>query len=203
MKKVLSFALLIAALSACKKNDHQLSIYEYEVNDSISKIEWKGSATDHFHVGSFDLSGEVTTAGTVVKGGDFIIPISSITDYDLPDPVKQQLLDDLKSANFFNLAVHPESKFHITGVTPYMGGDSSAVADANYLVTGDFTMVGETHPLSFPAMISIIGDSLKTEAKFKLDRTKWGMNIYNDPTQNLYIYPDVEISLHVQAGKIK
>jgi polyisoprenoid-binding protein YceI len=201
MKRALSILLLIAAMSACKKTDRQSS--NYQVNSNISKIEWKGSATDHFHVGSFDVSGNVTTTGKTVTGGDFTIPISSIADYDLPDPVKQQLLDDLKSANFFNLALHPESKFHIKAVSAYKGADSSAVPNANYLVTGDFTMIGETHELSFPAMISLTGDSLKTEAIFKLDRTKWGMNIYNDPTKPLYIYPDVNIALHIQAGRVK
>jgi len=200
MKKTLSFALLIATMLACKKT-HQAS--NYEINSTTSKIEWKGSATDHFHVGSFDLSGNLTVAGTAVKSGDFTIPISSIANYDLPDPVRQQLLDDLKSANFFNILIHPESKFQITDVEPYIGADTGAVQGANYLVTGDFTMIGETRHLSFPARISMTGDSLKTEATFKLDRTKWGMNIYTDSTQKLYIYPNVDISLHIQAGKTK
>jgi len=201
MKKTVSFALLIAVMSACKKTDHPVSTYE--INSNTSKIEWKGTPTDHFHVGSFDLSGDLTVAGTVVKSGEFTIPISSIADYDLPDPVRQQLLDDLKSANFFNILIHPESKFQITDVEPYVGADTGAVQGANYLVTGDFTMIGETHQLSFPAKITIAGDSLKTEATFKLDRTKWGMNIYTDSTQKLYIYPNVDISLHIQAGKTK
>jgi len=197
----MSIALLVASMSACKKTHSQLN--NYEVNSNTSSIQWKGSATDHFHVGSFDLNGNLTAVGTTVSGGDFTIPISSITNDDLPDPVKQKLLDDLKSVNFFNLVVYPQSKFHITAVVPYIGGDSSAVPGANYLVTGDFTMIGETHSQSFPAMISVTGDSLMIEAVFKLDRTKWGMNIYTDPTQALYIYPDVDISLHVRAGKVK
>lgn len=201
MKKIMSIALLVASMSACKKTHSQLN--NYEVNSNTSSIQWKGSATDHFHVGSFDLNGNLTAVGTTVSGGDFTIPISSITNDDLPDPVKQKLLDDLKSVNFFNLVVYPQSKFHITAVVPYIGGDSSAVPGANYLVTGDFTMIGETHSQSFPAMISVTGDSLMIEAVFKLDRTKWGMNIYTDPTQALYIYPDVDISLHVRAGKVK
>ena len=201
MKKALFFALLTASFSACKKTDPQLT--NYQVNSTDSKIQWKGSAKDHFHVGSFDLEGNLTVVGTTVTGGDFTIPISSITDDDLPDPLRQKLLDDLTSPNFFNLVVYPQSKFHITAVAPYRGGDTSAVPGANYLVTGDFTMIGETHPQSFPAMISVIGDSLKSEATFKLDRTKWGMKIYTDTADALYVYPDVDISLHVRAGRSK
>ncbi|HWK07917.1 MAG TPA: YceI family protein [Puia sp.] len=201
MKKIVSFALLIAGMSACKKTDQALSTYE--VNSTTSKIAWLGSAIDHHHIGAFALSGNVTTSGTTVTGGDFTVPISSIVDYDLQDPLKQQLLNDLKSANFFNIAVYPESKFHITKVAPYTGPDSIAVLGANYLVTGDFTMIGETHQLSFPAKISITGDSLTTVATFNLDRTQWGMTIYNDSTQRNYIYPTVEIDLEIQAGKTK
>ena len=154
-------------------------------------------------MGSFDLEGSVTTLGGVVTGGDFTIPISSINDYDLQDPAKTQLLGDLKSPNFFNLVVNPTAGFHITGVVKYTEGDTSAIQGANYVVTGDLTMIGATHELSFPAMISLTGDSLKTEAIFKLDRIKWGMSIYNDPSKPLYIYPDVDISLHIQAAKTK
>jgi polyisoprenoid-binding protein YceI len=201
MKQLMCITLLIAALSACKKSVQQ-SVATYEVNSTTSKISWKGSASDHFHIGTFDLNGTVVTNpdGTV-KSGDFTIPVSSIMDNDLKDPARSQLLDDLKSINFFNVALHPDSKFHITAVAAYTGADTSAVSGANYLLTGDFTMVGETHSISFPANITLSGDSLKTDAKFKLDRTKWGMTIYNDPSKPLYIYPDVAITLHIRAAK--
>ncbi|MCR8557845.1 YceI family protein [Mucilaginibacter sp. BJC16-A38] len=201
MKKTLSILLLIG-LSACTKDIQQP--LTFVVNSSTSKIGWKGSASDHSHIGSFDLNGTViTNPDGTVKSGDFTIPVASIMDYDLTDPAKQQLLDDLKSANFFKIATYPDTKFHITGVAPYRGTDTSAVQGANYLMTGDFTMTGETHELSFPVKIGRTADSLKTEAKFKLDRTKWGMNIYNDPSKPLYIYPDVNISLHILAARSK
>jgi polyisoprenoid-binding protein YceI len=197
-KSSIILTLFMIAVTACKKSDPPTAIYQ--VNNTTSKIGWKGSATDHFHVGAFDVNGTINTTGGVVKGGDFTIPILSIVDYDLADPARGKLLDDLKSINFFNVALHPETTFHITSATPFAGVDTSAVAGANYLLTGDFTMIGETHAISFPANIMLTTDSLKTEAKFKLDRTKWGMNIYNDPTQALYIYPDVNINLHISAA---
>jgi polyisoprenoid-binding protein YceI len=201
MKETLSILLLIA-LSACTKDKPES--LTYVVNSSTSKIGWKGSASDHSHIGSFDLNGTViTNPDGTVKSGDFTIPVASIMDYDLTDPAKQQLLDDLKSANFFKIATYPDTKFHIIGVAPYKGTDTSGVEGANYLLTGDFTMTGETHELSFPVKIDRTANSLKTEATFKLDRTKWGMNIYNDPSKPLYIYPDVNISLHILAARLK
>jgi polyisoprenoid-binding protein YceI len=203
MKNLLFTTLLIAALSGCTKNAQQTNT-SYAVNSTTSKIGWKGSASDHYHVGSFSLNGTVVTSpGGSVSSGNFTIPVSSIMDDDLPEPMKQKLLDDLKSADFFNIATFADTKFTIAGIVAYTGTDTSAVQGANYLLTGDFTMIGQTHSLTFPVKIIQMGDSLITEAKFKLDRTKWGMNIYNDPTKPLYIYPDVDITLNIRAGKVK
>jgi len=195
-------AFVVFALLSCKESN--IKGIAYQVDEAVSEAAWKGSARDHFHIGSFKVTGSLTTkTDGIVNSGDFIIPISSIQDYDLTDPIRQQLLDDLKSANFFNLALHPTATFHLAHTSPYHGEDTTAIPGANYLVAGDFTMVGQTHPLSFPAKISITADSLLVEAEFNLDRTKWGMDIYSDTSKPLYIYPDVKITLTVQAGKLK
>lgn len=199
MKCILLAGAVAALITGCKQVE--TSDLVFKVDEAASKIEWKGSATDHFHVGSFDVRGGIDAGPNGrIKGGEFTIPVASIVDYDLPDPVRQTLLDDLKSANFFNVAKYPDTNFKITKIDAYVGSDTSAVANANYLLTGDFTMLGQTHSITFPAHIAMENDSLVTEAQFKLDRTKWGMNIYSDPKQKLYILPDVNINLHVKAA---
>jgi polyisoprenoid-binding protein YceI len=201
MKRILPLALMITTLLSCNKKDQQANTCQ--VDETASTAEWKGSAPDHFHVGSFKVTGKLNATGDGhVSSGDFTIPIASIEDFDLQEPVKTELLNDLKSANFFNLAVHPNASFHITKMAPYTGADTSAIAGANYLVTGDFTMIGNTHSLTFPAKITTTENGISTEAKFKLDRTQWDMNIYSDPTQRLYILPDVNIHLKVYAAKL-
>lgn len=200
MRSILLAGAVAALMTGCKQVETSDSTFN--VDQTASKIEWKGSAPDHFHVGSFDVGGGINAGPDGrIKGGEFTIPVASIVDYDLPDPVRQTLLEDLKSANFFNIAKYPDTKFKITKVGAYGGSDTSAVANANYLLTGDFTMLGQTHSITFPAHIALANDSLVTEAKFKLDRTKWGMNIYSDPKQKLYILPDVNINLHIKAAK--
>lgn len=200
MKSIFLAAAVAALIIGCKQVETGGSTFK--VNQATSKIEWKGSAPDHFHIGSFDVQGSIDAgADGRLKGGEFTIPVASIVDYDLPDPVRQTLLEDLKSANFFNMAKYPNTSFKITRVGAYGTNDTSYIANANYLLTGDFTMLGQTHPITFPAHIRMENDSLVTDAKFNLDRTKWGMQIYSDPTQKLYILPDVNISLHVKAAK--
>jgi hypothetical protein len=200
MKKLLSIATLMTLLASCEKNTEKIPAYE--VNSTTSVAEWKGSAPDHFHVGSFAVEGSLTTTPSgLIKAGSFVLPIASIKNFDLPDEVKPQLLEHLKSPDFFNMVLHPNAEFKITKVQPYAQQDANAITGANYLLTGDFTMVGQTHEISFPAKISYTTDSLKAEATFQLDRTQWGMNSYTDPHQGLYIYPNVDMHLKVAAGK--
>ncbi|MCW3162743.1 YceI family protein [Chryseobacterium oryctis] len=206
MKKLLQIALLplIFSLSSCSSDQDKTE--NHKVNETESVINWKGSAPDHFHIGSFKVTGELKADGDgKLKSGSFTIPISSIENYDLEDPVKKQLLDHLKSSDFFDMAVHPNAKFNLLKVTSYSGGNKEEVVNgANYTLTGDFTMIGQTHSISFPAKVSTNADgSLKVEAKFKIDRTKWGMLTDSDPAQPLYILPNVDIELELITSKAK
>jgi len=200
MKKLLPIAFLLLSMTACKKNNPKDIIYN--VNGTTSKVEWKGSAPDHFHIGSFKLTGSLNTNSKgVINSGEFNIPISSIENYDLENPQKQVLLDDLLSDHFFNVLVHPNAKFRITEVRAYTTAVEGAIEGANYMITGDFSMLGKTNTITFPAKVNSAAESLITEAKFKIDRTKWGMNIYTDPAAQLYILPDVNISLNIHSSK--
>ncbi|MFT3702160.1 MAG: YceI family protein [Agriterribacter sp.] len=202
MKKILSIAALAIIAMSCTKKQADYSTYT--VDESNSTIEWKGSAPDHFHIGSFDVHGSFSASQEgQINAGDFTIPIASIKDFDLQDPVRQTLLDDLKSINFFNLAVHPTATFHIKSVKSFSTTDTSTVSGANYLLTGDFSMIGQTHELSFPAKVVKSANGISAEGKFILDRTKWGMNIYSDPSKPLYILPGVNLHIKLEAKDVK
>ena len=200
-KQLLAILIVLVVTTSCDKSKNGL--VKYEVNSKLSVAEWKGSAPDHFHVGSFAIKGSLSTVSDgSIKEGRFVIPISSIEDFDLPAHIKPELLNHLKSPDFFNMALHPNAEFKITALQPYAGSDENAVAGANQLVSGEMSMVGQTHPISFPAKINYVGDSMKVEASLKIDRTKWGMTKYSNPDSGLYIIPDADIHLVMQAGKI-
>ncbi|MBL7768754.1 MAG: YceI family protein [Flavipsychrobacter sp.] len=167
---------------------------DFKVNEESSTIEWKGNAPDHFHTGAFKVKGSLKTDGKgKITSGDFTNPVASITNFDLTDPdVREQLLNHLKSADFFNMAVHPNTTFHITKVEPYSSGSSSSV---NTMITGDFTMIGQTHSVEIPAEVKFEYGKMSAEGNFKLNRLTWGMNNYNDPNSDLYILPEVDLTL--------
>jgi polyisoprenoid-binding protein YceI len=177
--------------------------YNYALDESKSVIEWSGASPNTSHQGSFGVtsSGIQVEDGTI-KGGSFVIPIASIKNFDLPKTIKPVLLKHLKSKDFFNIALYPEASFTITQVVPLVQASAGAVAGANMLVTGNFTMLGQTHPITFPARIAMQDDAVAIEATFKLDRTKWGMNYAADPAlKNRHIYPEVDIHLKLAANR--
>jgi len=186
-------------LGSCKNND-AVQANRYAL-DATSRAEWKGYKPDGHHAGSFAVTGQNLVAENgKLQRGEFVIPIATIENFDLPDAVKPVLLEHLKSPDFFNLALYPEARFVITGVTPYLGGATPAVEGANCLIEGNFTLLDKTNPIRFPARVTITGGKITAEAILQIDRTKWGMNSFSDPAAPLYILPRVDLHLKL-SGK--
>ncbi|PUZ27689.1 YceI-like domain-containing protein [Chitinophaga costaii] len=185
--------MAISLFTACSNKEEVTVPTEFKADEETSALEWKGSAPDHFHIGAFKVSGNLQTNGSgKITGGDFTIPIASISNFDLTDAaIREQLLNHLKSPDFFNVAVHPNATFHITKVEPY----SNTASSANTIISGDFTMIGQTHSIQIPAVIKTENNKISAEGSFKLNRLQWGMNSFNDPEAELYILPDVDITL--------
>ena len=198
-----SFAAILLSMALLTSCDQAtIPPSSYTVNSATSRAAWKGSAPDHFHLGTFQVMGSLSlTSSGQLDAGNFRIPIASITDFDLPSPVKEQLLDHLKSPDFFNLLRYPEASFTLMQVRPYSGPSPAALPDANTLITGDFTLLGQTHSITFPGIVHATADSLRAEAALTIDRTKWGMTSYSDSTSTgLYILPQVSLQLSLQAA---
>lgn len=197
-RKITSVLIALTVVTACSHKE-SISSIEFKADEQSSVAEWKGSAPTHFHEGAFKVSGTLQTDGNgTITGGDFTIPIASISNIDLTNEAEREaLLNHLKSPDFFNMAMHPDARFHITKAEPY----KSAGSAANTLITGDFTMVGQTHPIQIPATVTWNRQKVSAEGSFKLNRLQWGMNSYNDPGQQLYILPDVAIKLKLHLNK--
>jgi polyisoprenoid-binding protein YceI len=175
----------------------------FSLNSDLSVVEWTGSGPAETHYGSFSVTGQnIEIVNGKVKQGSFIIPIASIKNFDLPDHIKSVLLDHLKSIDFFNVVRYPEASFDFKKVTPITKAVAGAVEGANYMVSGDFTMLGKTIAISFPARIMVNGEQLTVEAKLKIDRTQWGMTYAADPgLGNHHIYPLVDLHLKLSGQK--
>jgi polyisoprenoid-binding protein YceI len=178
----------------------------YTVNTSNSVVLWEGKKPGKDHNGTVKLSeGKVIVNNGQVSGGRFIINFTSIENTDLKAKGDMdsynKLVGHLKSPDFFDVEKFPSGTFVITKVTPKDGPDG-----ANAEVTGNLTVKGKTNPITFPAKITINGNQLMADAKFKLDRSKYDIRygsktFFPDKAVNDLIDNDVDMEVKLVAGK--
>jgi polyisoprenoid-binding protein YceI len=140
------------------------------VDPAQSQVRWVGKKVAGEHSGTIGLkSGQLELDGHALKGGRFEIDMSSIADEDLKDAEwNGKLIGHLKSDDFFAVAKHPVSSFVITAAKPVKG-----LAGVTHEITGDLTIKGITHPVSFPASVEVKGDKVHATGKVQVDRTKY------------------------------
>jgi len=204
-KQFFTILALISIGFSC--TDHDVETTNYKLDEAVSVAEWKGYLrNEYFNEGSIAIKSEslVIREGKV-QSGSFTIPIASIVNFNLPtEELKHTLVHHLQSADFFNMALHPEVKFNITSVAPYTGAGEDIIEGANQLVNGNLTMLGITHSISFPAKIDVNGSNLKVEGKLKIDRTRWGITYATDPAlpDDAVIKNDIDLHLKLAGNKL-
>jgi len=132
-----------------------------------STLKWNGKKVTGEHQGTIKLAnGSLVVNGQKVTGGQFDIDMNSIVCTDLTDPeYNGKFIGHMKSEDFFNTAKYPTSTFKITKITPKSGG--------NVDVTGNLTVKGITHPVTFPAVVKVTGNQAEATGKITIDRTKY------------------------------
>ncbi len=142
------------------------------INTSKSKLNWSGEYAFYFggHDGTIDFEeGYFVKTGDIITGGEFIIDISTITSTDLEEQKARKSLDDhLKNEDFFDVLKFPKSKLTITSVEYHNAKQMKIYAN--------LTIKDITRTIDFQAEADY--DKKQLTAKFKIDRTLWGIN-YN------------------------
>jgi polyisoprenoid-binding protein YceI len=219
MKKITLILSAIAALAACNnapKADKATTTEiqsvtaaegaDYNV-DSTASLSWTGTKPGGKHEGTFKITnGILTIKDSSLTGGNFSIDINSLSNTDMAGDAenKGKLEGHLKSPDFFDAAKFPTAKFEITSVEPFVAGkDSNTVlAGATHTIKGNLTLKDSTKNISFPAKVSVNGNSASASADFNIDRTLWGMN-YKGPNnpQDWVINKLVNIKIALTATK--
>ena len=96
-----------------------------------------------------------------------------------------KLTAHLKSPDFFDAKRFAEAKFVSKSI--------KAGADG-YMVTGDLTLHGVTHPLSFPAKIDVANGGVTVSSQFDLNRHDWGISYGKGNVNDL-----VKMTIEVKA----
>ncbi len=173
-----------------------------------SSVIWTGSKrfVGGKHIGTLPIkSGRVEVADNQIVGGEMLLNMAGIVNTDLEGAGKGKLEGHLKSADFFDVANHPNAKFEITSTEPLAG-----VADATHKVKGNLTLKGVAKSIEFNAKIATAGDVVTASApQFVIDRTQWGISYGStdkdsvaDDLKDKVISNDIGIALTITARRV-
>lgn len=160
-----TFGKLVGTFTLVAVFSMQLIATDYKVDNSKSTVKWKGTKVTGEHYGTIDFKeGNLTADGQKIKSGTFQINMESIVNEDLEDEsTNQKLVGHLKSDDFFSVDKHPVSTFELKEVKHKAGN--------KYSLTGDLTIKGITHPVTFDATVDVNENQLKANGNMELDRT--------------------------------
>ncbi len=141
----------------------------YTMDATKSTFKWTGKKVTGSHWGYIKFSsGNITTDGANVTGGNFIVDMNSLDVQDIPaDKGGSKLVGHLKADDFFGTDKFATSTLVIKSAT--------ASTTGQFDIKADLTIKGVTNEISFPATIAMDGKTLTAKAAFKVDRTKFGI----------------------------
>lgn len=149
----------------------------YVVRPESSEVVWSGKKPlieGYINSGSFDVKAGTIEVAETSASGNFTIDIDTLTvSTTAKKPGQETALEGhLKGERWFNTTQFPTATFAIATVTPRTDSATTFIYD----VTGDLTLKGQTHPLTFPATIYQDASGLvHAEASLEFDRTVWGI----------------------------
>ncbi len=138
---------------------------KYVLIDTVeSVVDWKGSNTFGTHTGYIYISkGELVVENDQLIGGTVEVDMNTIEDENHKSD--NGLIEHLKDADFFDVKKFPFSTIVLTKVVSINVDDKE--------ITGNLTIKGLTHPVTFPAKTEVKDGIVKANGKLVIDRTKW------------------------------
>ena len=168
--------LMIGSLNVSRAAD------KLELDSENSKIEFVGKKSDGSHTGGF----KKFTADSVA---DFEKPgngsLSMEIDASSLWSDNEKLTSHLKNPDFFDIRKYPKITFKSTGV---VAGEQEGKAT----IKGDLTLHGKTAEIEVPCDVKVTDQSVTVDAKFVIDRTRWGMTYGEGKVNN-----DVDVKAHL------
>jgi polyisoprenoid-binding protein YceI len=160
---------------------------EHKLTGDNTTIKFTGTKKDGKHEGTFKkVDGSLSVNHDDVSKSKLSVTIdvtSMATD-------SEKLTGHLKSPDFFDAKKFPEAKFVSTSI--------KADGKDKYSITGDLTMHGKTHAVTFPATAVHAGDTTTVSGETEIDRNNWGIT-YGKGNVNAA----VKLALEVKVKKAK
>jgi polyisoprenoid-binding protein YceI len=171
MKRTILTLALAAITSLSIANDKGKASGNLKVNTSASTVEWTGKKVTGQHNGKIKLmSSDLTMKNGMIDGGKILIDMNSITVEDLQGEWGDKLKGHLLSEDFFATDKFKTAEFEIRSVKPIANANEGA---PNHMISGDLTIKGITHPIEFPALITVKDNAVAAIGEATIDRTKY------------------------------
>lgn len=204
MKTTLTALLILFLASSFTREPATENIYT--VDTGKSTLKWSGYPLFSFgeHNGTLALTkGSIKILNSEVTGGSFEIDMTSMRNSDMEeDNGGSSLVNHLKSDDFFSVDKFPTAYFTITSSKKT---ENPGPGDPNVELMGELTIKGIKNMLKFPAIVTITDTMIKATAKFKFDRTKWGVRYesgrFFDDVGDAAISDAIGIELNIHATK--
>ena len=139
--------------------------------------------------------GEFLIENGELMGG--IVEVDMNTIEDKKHGRDNKLVNHLKDPDFFEVEKFPFSTIAITRV--------ASINDENKKVTGNLTIKGITHPVTFPAQVEIKEGIVKANGKLVIDRTLWDVRYksgkFYDNLANQTMSDSIEFHMKIVARK--
>ena len=167
-----------------------------------STIAWEGTKVTGRHDGTIGLShGELYLVDDQIVGGNIVIDMTQIVVLDIEDAsTNARLRGHLESDDFFSVATFPQATFEMANIVKR---ENAAEGEPNYTISGNLTIKGITHGITFPAHVHMDNGAVTARADFDLDRTRWdvrfGSGRFFDNLGDNLIHDNFNLKLDVLA----
>jgi polyisoprenoid-binding protein YceI len=171
---------------------------KFEILTAKSNIDWTGRKVTGAHNGTIAIkAGNLILDNGQLTAGNFVIDTTSIKILDVTDPeTNAQFAGHLFSEDFFATDSYPEPVFTIIS--------ADHISNEKYLIAGNLTIKGITHPVSFAADVVTADDTVTASGKIVIDRTKYDMkfrsgNFFTNLGDTL-IYNEIDLDVKIAAA---
>ena len=167
----------------------------WSVDPATSTISFLGAKVTKTHPGGFtDFTGSVQVKDGKVFATSFVAQAASLwaEEKDAKEgSMAAKLTGHLKSPDFFNVEANPTATFKSTFIEYGEGNNAT--------VKGDLMFAGKTNAVTFPATITVTGDTAHAKADFQINRKDWGL-VYTGKPDDL-IKDEVALNLDLTFKK--
>jgi len=173
---------------------------KFQIQKSSSTVNWTGKKVLGLHTGSINVSGgDIDLENNKINGGEIVVDMNSIIITDIENPkTNQDFKNHLFNEDFFAVDKFPTSVLVIN--------DGVSKGNDQYQLSGVLTIKDISHPVSFPAKVEVVTDTLHSLGELVIDRTlyniRYGSGKFIDNLGDNLIYDDFVLQFKLVAQRV-